>query len=777
MSFSSPTQVQPRHTPNTNMSSSPPPSSGTPPVTPTGSRSQRTTQSTDQSPKNGANLSNQQVKILKETPLSQKRYSLPVGKKDNMDVMIPKGPTTSSNLSRSTSQRNSPRKPLITDVNNIKVITRFRPENSSEKEKGHSTVIKEINEASISLKDGTFTFDRVFGPDSTQADVFDYSVLQTVEDFFNGYNGTVLTYGQTGSGKTFTMMGDLEDDSMKGLIPRIADSIFTNIRKGDPNTEFTLSASYMEIYMEQIRDLLSSSNKETLQVVEDKINGVHVTNLTKAYISSTQELHALLQRGSELRVTSSTEMNKESSRSHAIFQLNLNQESPEFGIRRSKLFLVDLAGSEKVGKTGVSGLNLEEAKKINSSLSSLGNVINALTDIKSTHIPYRDSKLTRILQESLGGNSRTSLIINCSPSSYNEFETLSTLRFGTRAKKIKNKAHVNTEPSSQDLLKQIEILKRMNEDHVLQNKELECELDLWRSGINKMEASEDERSMKDTQKDFDTTITDNEELAEKLKEANLKIDALVEQLSVYQEILSKVPESMNSTSSGDLYEQLKASQEVNDSLMADVTHKCERLIEMELQIDSLEQEMRKVAHWKLEHEKYVALEKTIEHMGLKLDELEVQGNTLRKDLQSTKNISETRHERIKTLEQLVKDQQSQIPRIHHKSQSSKSQSSKFSFIKNPFYYSNGSSSTDSNLSSETLQNSSDLSSAVDGDSDGYVNNVAHRPSLENDDLKCRRNNRRDSNTSSNSSLGNGALSGGRVGFNLHVVKPMRGGAQ
>ena len=161
-------------------------------------------------------------------------------------------------------------------------------------------------------------------------------------------------------------------------------------------------------------------------------------------------------------------MNEESSRSHTIFQVKLTQKHMETEvIKRSNLFLVDLAGSEKVDKTGAQGQTLEEAKKINSSLSALGNVINALTDGKSTHIPYRDSKLTRILQESIGGNSRTSLIINCSPSSFNELETLSTLRFGTRAKSIKNSAHVNTELSTASLKNRITQLEDESKQSIL----------------------------------------------------------------------------------------------------------------------------------------------------------------------------------------------------------------------------------------------------------------------------------------------------------------------
>ncbi|EIE88029.1 kinesin heavy chain [Rhizopus delemar RA 99-880] len=241
-----------------------------------------------------------------------------------------------------------------------------------------------------------------------------------------GYNGTVFAYGQTGSGKTFTMMGaDIDDENTKGIIPRIVEQIFTSIMAAPSNLEFTVKVSYMEIYMEKVRDLLNRSQDDVYEVMRN---------------------------GSANRVVSATNMNAESSRSHSIVVVTITQKNVDTGAAKSgKLYLVDLAGSEKVGKTGASGQTLEEAKKINKSLTALGMVINALTDGKSSHIPYRDSKLTRILQESLGGNSRTTLIINCSPSSYNEAETLSTLRFGMRAKTIKNKAKVNADLSPAEL--------------------------------------------------------------------------------------------------------------------------------------------------------------------------------------------------------------------------------------------------------------------------------------------------------------------------------------
>ena len=279
------------------------------------------------------------------------------------------------------------------------------------------------------------------------------------------------------------MMGaDIDDEEQRGIIPRIVEQMFASILRSPGNIEYTVRVSYMEIYMERIRDLLAPQN-DNLPVHEEKSRGVYVKGLLEIYVSSVQEVYEVMRRGGAARATAATNMNQESSRSHSIFVITITQKNIETGSAKSgQLFLVDLAGSEKVGKTGASGQTLEEAKKINKSLSALGMVINSLTDGKSTHIPYRDSKLTRILQESLGGNSRTTLIINCSPSSYNDQETLSTLRFGVRAKAIKNKAKVNAELSPLEL-KQL-LKKAQNQVTTFESyaASLEGEVQLWRSG-------------------------------------------------------------------------------------------------------------------------------------------------------------------------------------------------------------------------------------------------------------------------------------------------------
>jgi kinesin family protein 5 len=264
---------------------------------------------------------------------------------------------------------------------------------------------------------------------------------------------------------------DINDQEMKGIIPRMMDALFIGLVNASSSTEFTIKVSFLEIYMERIQDLLDET-KANLQVKEDKGRGIYIQDATEVFVSSPAEMMAVMKTGSSNRSVAATRMNERSSRSHSIFIVHIDQKDVETGTRKSgKLHFVDLAGSEKVGKTNVSGQQLEEAKMINKSLSALGMVINALTE-RQSFVPYRDSKLTRLLQESLGGNSQTTLVIACSMSSYNDVETLGTLRFGQRAKKIQNKPVVNQERSAKELLikleqaekeiaKQAEVLQRL----------------------------------------------------------------------------------------------------------------------------------------------------------------------------------------------------------------------------------------------------------------------------------------------------------------------------
>jgi len=344
---------------------------------------------------------------------------------------------------------------------NIKVVCRIRPFLEFEldfhsKEKTYSVNSGNSVSFSPAKNSQSFVFDKAFDTDATQEEIYQFVGKSTIQDVIYGFNGTIIAYGQTGSGKTFTMMGEsLYDTNSSGVIPRAAFQIFASLN--NPEVEYTLKCSMIEIYKERLRDLLETEGNN-LRIKECPKRGVHVEGLSEVCLTSEEEMLELLSIGEQMRTVAATKLNKTSSRSHLLFVLQVIQKFPSGSEKRGKLNLVDLAGSEKVNHSGVTGNKLEEAKKINLSLSALGNVIHALTS-NSEHVPYRNSKLTRLLQESLGGNYKTTLIVTCSPSSRNIEETIRTMKFAARAKAIQNKVRVNVSASPQNYIQVIQQLK------------------------------------------------------------------------------------------------------------------------------------------------------------------------------------------------------------------------------------------------------------------------------------------------------------------------------
>ncbi|XP_029007090.1 kinesin-like protein KIF21B isoform X9 [Betta splendens] len=382
----------------------------------------------------------------------------------------------------------------------VKVALRIRPQMAKEKIEGcHVCTLVTPGEPQVLLgKDKAFTYDFVFDIDSEQQHIYQTCVYKLIDGCFEGYNATVFAYGQTGSGKTYTMGTGFDvtlSQQEQGIIPRAVHQLFEGIKSrrvraqetGSQPPEFKVSAQFLELYNEEILDLFdgardpeSRSRKSNIKIHEDSSGSIYTTGVTSRLVHSEEELLQCLKLGALSRTTASTQMNAQSSRSHAIFTIHLCQmrvcqqpqlqngegesgevnsvestpiTQPEYETLMAKFHFVDLAGSERLKRTGATGERAREGISINCGLLALGNVISALGDQtkKGGHVPYRDSKLTRLLQDSLGGNSRTVMIACVSPSDRDFMETLNTLKYANRARNIKNKVVVNQDKTSQQI--------------------------------------------------------------------------------------------------------------------------------------------------------------------------------------------------------------------------------------------------------------------------------------------------------------------------------------
>ncbi|XP_031214447.1 kinesin-like protein KIF27 isoform X4 [Mastomys coucha] len=348
----------------------------------------------------------------------------------------------------------------------VKVAVRIRPLLCKEVLHNHQVCVRDIpNTQQIIIgRDRVFTFDFVFGKDSTQDEVYNTCIKPLVLSLIEGYNATVFAYGQTGSGKTYTIGGGHVAsvvEGQKGIIPRAIQEIFQSISE-NPSIDFKIKVSYIEVYKEDLRDLLElETSMKDLHIREDEKGNTVIVGAKECQVESVEDVMSLLQVGNSARHTGTTQLNEHSSRSHAIFTINVCQieknteaaEAREWYSHRhivSKFHFVDLAGSERVTKTGNTGERFKESIQINSGLLALGNVISALGDPrrKSSHIPYRDAKITRLLKDSLGGSAKTVMITCVSPSSSDFDESLNSLKYANRARNIRNKPTLNVSPQA-----------------------------------------------------------------------------------------------------------------------------------------------------------------------------------------------------------------------------------------------------------------------------------------------------------------------------------------
>ena len=371
--------------------------------------------------------------------------------------------------------------PATGDAVNVKVALRCRPLSKKELSEGDRSIFtKDGNVARLQDPDGRqnggnpieFGFDHVYDADSTQLQVYEDVGKPVVDAAFAGFNTTVFAYGQTGSGKSWSMTGASGDN--RGLIPRINAEIFARIEASSEEKLYLVQCSYFEIYNEIVYDLLDPrprKDKERsggLQIKEHPVLGIHVQGLQQIVANDAAKVQELMDLGQKNRSVGSTDMNAESSRSHSVCLVTVHQKDTENESKScyAKLNLVDLAGSERADRTGASGKRLKEGANINKSLTTLGSVINALVEQargkKGVFIQYRNSKLTRVLQESLGGNALCTMLATLSPALLNGKETLSTLRYAARAKTIKKTVTKNEESGQIDKLnEEVARLKKM----------------------------------------------------------------------------------------------------------------------------------------------------------------------------------------------------------------------------------------------------------------------------------------------------------------------------
>ncbi|KAK6110788.1 Kinesin motor domain family protein [Brugia pahangi] len=453
----------------------------------------------------------------------------------------------------------------------VKVIIRCRPLSASEISDGYQNIVDiQTNRGVIELYNPKepnepskiFTFDSVYDPQSKQLDLYDETFRHLVDSVLEGFNGTIFAYGQTGTGKTFTMEGVHEDPELRGVIPNAYHHIFQHIAQSR-NQQYLVRASYLEIYQEEIRDLLSVDPKIRLELRERPDIGVYVNGLSSFVAKSVEEIEHVMLVGHSNRTVERTNMNEHSSRSHAIFMVTVECSEPGLDgqkhIRVGRLNLIDLAGSERQSKTESHGERLKEATKINLSLSALGNVISALVGGKSTHVPYRDSKLTRLLQDSLGGNSRTVMVANIGPASYNYEETLSTLRYANRAKKINNQPRINEDPKDallREFQDEITRLREILEERAVKKKKKVC---VGGKSESDDEAIPSEEYLNEQQKRLEderqTIISNSNIIAEEKRKILADLEERVEQLEREREaqtaIAAKIRAMQSKLLSGD----------------------------------------------------------------------------------------------------------------------------------------------------------------------------------------------------------------------------------
>ncbi|CAK67895.1 unnamed protein product (macronuclear) [Paramecium tetraurelia] len=404
-------------------------------------------------------------------------------------------------------------------MSNIKVFCRIRPLNQKET----SLINYNIRDQTMQLGEQKFTFDKILDSNANQQQVYDEIGKPIIDQILQGFNATLLMYGQTSSGKTYTMIGDQQQP---GIIKRTINDLFDAIESSPTESEFRIKISIVEIYKEKVKDLLDI-NKQDLKVREMANQGFYIQQVTQLWVSDKDEIYNALQKGLVNRQVGYTNLNDMSSRSHLLFQMTVIMNNEIEGTSYTgQLIMADLAGSENASKAGTTGTSLQEGAFINKSLLTLSNVINGLSE-KQQHVPFRESNLTKLLWNGLSKNSMTSLIITCSPCITNESETVSTLRFGVRAKMIKTQPKVNKEVT----IKELEI----------QNNKLTKELEEKNYIIDQLKKDDNKVKIIKLEEQILQLLKDNQQL----KEQNSQLITDLDMRSIdYQEVQTNFKNSL-----------------------------------------------------------------------------------------------------------------------------------------------------------------------------------------------------------------------------------------
>ncbi|KAK2961148.1 putative Kinesin-II 85 kDa subunit [Blattamonas nauphoetae] len=531
----------------------------------------------------------------------------------------------------------------------VVVGLRVRPLNSKEK-KEKCTEIQKISGKSITVTNPTstketktFAFDYVYGPTTEQQTVFNDVGLLYLENAWKGFNCTLFAYGQTGAGKSFSMTGDMSSEATRGIIPRGCEEMFKRIKENnDENVSYEVKVSFLEMYNEKLQDLLDPKTSKTVSVRESTKKGIYIENALEEPVDSYEDINRLLEEGNKARTVAATAMNATSSRSHSVLTIFFSRKEKKGTAttqRESKINLVDLAGSERQSKTGATGERLTEAAAINKSLSALGNVIKALADIsqgkKNIFVPYRDSLLTRMLQDSLGGNSKTIMIAAMSPASSNYDEGVSTLQYADRAKQIKNKPVVNeseTDKMIKGLQAEIDALKAQlanggaipsdgSVGGTMSQEEMEAQLEKQRKQEEEIEKQREEleRKREETAKQQAEWEAQKAALLEQQKGSNS--DALKAELAKKLDEMNKQHELIQKKEEEEAQREIELMAKADEIATLAAQSEQARLDleiamkQLEEMNESHEEKMKRAAEYRKKREAY------LDDMGLSLREI------------------------------------------------------------------------------------------------------------------------------------------------------------